>query len=511
MCGFSMERRRTFRAAVAALLGMASAACAAGDWRTSLSLTGSATLTDNVDLAPKGQEETDLYLTVTPSIGARREGARLKANVVYAPSLTVYASSAAPDLFNSLYADASLEAVQDFFFVDANASIYQTFLSPFGSFPSDVGLKTDNRTETYTLSVSPYIKGRIGAEGAYEVRNRTTYTADDASLTNASRYVSWSGRASAPLARRWSWTLEGSRDTTYYTDQRDLESNIARLLLTYRVSPDLALTARAGYEHNNYGLTDTNDAIYGVGLTWTPTPRTLVNGYVEDRYFGTSYNLSASHRRRLSAFTLYGSRDVSTYPQQLLFTLPPGDARSLMNAALTARIPDPVQRQAAVQQLLTATGTPNNILAPTTFYTEQANLVDNVGASIALLGVRNSVVLSVNWVKNQPISQISGQPLPPQLQGISRYETYGAAVDWSLRLTARTRSSLLVSRYYTEQLDTPDDNSTNTQARYQLVTQLSRRTTGSVGVRWTEFNSNLARVSDYTEHAIFATASHNFY
>ena len=40
-----MERRRTFRAAVAALLGMASAACAAGDWRTSLSLTGSATLT----------------------------------------------------------------------------------------------------------------------------------------------------------------------------------------------------------------------------------------------------------------------------------------------------------------------------------------------------------------------------------------------------------------------------------------------------------------------------------
>jgi hypothetical protein len=69
----------------------------------------------------------------------------------------------------------------------------------------------------------------------------------------------------------------------------------------------------------------------------------------------------------------------------------------------------------------------------------------------------------------------------------------------------------LVSRYYTEQLDAPDDNSTNTQARYQLVTQLSRRTTGSVGVRWTEFNSNLARVSDYTEHAIFATASHNFY
>jgi uncharacterized protein (PEP-CTERM system associated) len=231
---------------------------------------------------------------------------------------------------------------------------------------------------------------------------------------------------------------------------------------------------------------------------------------VEDRFFGTGYRLSATHRRRLSSISIYGSRDVSTYPQQLLFTLPPGDARTLMDAALTARIPDPAQRQAAVEQLLTSTGTPATLFVPTTFYFEQNNLVENVGGSVALLGVRNTVVLAANWQSNQPVSRVSGQLLPPQLTGLNRYNTYGASVTWSRRLTGRTSSSFLISRYYTEQLDNEDANSTNSLARLQLTTQFTPKTTGSVGIRWSIFDSELGSLNSYTEHAVFATVSHTF-
>jgi uncharacterized protein (PEP-CTERM system associated) len=498
------------RTAIVLLPGMSTAEALASDWKSTLSLTGRATLTDNVDLAPSGQQEADLYFTVTPSISAIREGARLRASFNYSPSLTAYASDTSAQWTNALSATGNLEAVKDFFFVDASAVVSQTFLSPFGALPADVGLQTGNRTETYGLSVSPYIKGTFGSQGTYEVRNRVAYTDNDVSAASSSTYVYWLARASSPFARRWNWTLEATHSLTSTSDRPDQTSSIGRAILTYEVHPDLSVNLRAGYETNDYGLTDQTNAIYGLGMNWAPTPRTNINGYVEDRFFGTGYRLSATHRRRLSSISIYGSRDVSTYPQQLLFTLPPGDARTLMDAALTARIPDPAQRQAAVEQLLTSTGTPATLFVPTTFYFEQNNLVENVGGSVALLGVRNTVVLAANWQSNQPVSRVSGQLLPPQLTGLNRYNTYGASVTWSRRLTGRTSSSFLVSRYYTEQLDNEDANSTNSLARLQLTTQFTPKTTGSVGIRWSIFDSELGALSSYTEHAVFATVSHTF-
>jgi uncharacterized protein (PEP-CTERM system associated) len=306
------------------------------------------------------------------------------------------------------------------------------------------------------------------------------------------------------------WTLEANRNDTSTQDRPDESSSIVRAILGYQVNPDLSVSARAGYETNDYGFTDSSNSLYGVGLNWTPTPRTSISGYVEDRFFGTGYQLSASHRRRSSSFSLYGSRDVSSYPQQFLFTLPAGDTRSLMDAALTARIPDPAERAAAVQQLINATGTPAALFVPTTFYFEQNNLVERVGASLSLLGVRNTVVLGATWVKSEPVARISGEPLPPSLATANRYQTYSGSISWSRRLTGKTSSNVLVSRYYTEQLEDTDDNSTNTLVRLLLTTRFTPKTSGSVGLRWSIFDSSLGSLNDYTEHAIFATALHTF-
>jgi uncharacterized protein (PEP-CTERM system associated) len=490
-----------------------SASAWAGDWKTSLSLGLRGTLTDNVRGAPPGEEEPDLYVTATPALSMSRQGARLKASLTYAPSLTVYASQTeSSQLANSLAATGSLEAVSDFFFVDASAAISQTFLTPFGALPSDIGTLSENRTEAYGLTVSPYIKSTIGDRVSYELRNTTSYAATDSSLTNGTTNVRWLGRASGPLTQRLDWTLEGTRNTYYsnYSDNQDSRfESVARALLTYGLSSELSFTLRGGYERNNYNAPapDIERSFYGLGFNWAPTSRTAMQGYVEDRFFGTGYNFSASHRHRRSAISLYGSRDTSSYPQ-LLFTLPPGDTRSLLDAALTAQIPDPVKRQAAIEQFLTATGTPSTLLLPNTFYSEQVSLVESLGGSIALLGVRNTVTLSANWRKVESISQFGGTPLPPELAGLDRYITYGSAVNWTYRLTGRTNTSFLLSRYYTEKIDNPEDNSTNTAARLQLNTQFGPRTTGSVGVRWTQFDSAL--FDGYTEHAIFAAGNHVF-
>ena len=61
-----------------------------------------------------------------------------------------------------------------------------------------------------------------------------------------------------------------------------------------------------------------------------------------------------------------------------------------------------------------------------------------------------------------------------------------------------------------EKLDDPDANSTNTLARFQLTTQFTPKTTGSAGIRWSLFDSELGSLNSYTEHAVFATVSHTF-
>jgi uncharacterized protein (PEP-CTERM system associated) len=481
----------------------------AGDWKSELALGARATLTNNVNLGPPGQEEADLYFTVTPSIRTSRQGARLQASLSYRPSLTVYASQAdASKVANSLTATGKLEAVSDFFFVDASASISQTFLTPFGTQPPDIGSITENRAETYAASLSPYIKGRFGAAGTYELRNTTAWSATDSSLTEGSVYVRWSGRASAPLSQRASWSVQGSRSTNYFGENDGLYTDVVRALLTYRLAQDLSMTLRVGYEDNNYALNqNTTGAIYGLGATWTPTPRTNVTGFFEKRFFGTGYNFSATHRHRRTAISLYGSRDVRTYAE-LLFELPPGDTRTLLDALLTARVPDPTQREQAIDQFLLISGAPATLGVPTTYYSQRINLVENLGASLALLGVRNSVILSTYWLRNEPVSTLTGQPLPPEFATLERYITYGASANWSYRLTGRSRASFLVSRSYTRRIDVPEDDSTNTLARLELNTLLGPRTTGSIGVRWTQFDAALR--NSYTEYAIFAAGNHVF-
>jgi len=427
--------------------------------------------------------------------------------------VTVYATQPERSQWaNTLSASGNLEAVSDFFFVDASASISQTFLTPFGTLAPDIGTLNENRAEAYGLRISPYIKSTIGNRVSYELRNTTSYAATDSSLTNASTSVGWLARASGPLTQRLDWTLEGTRNTyysNYSSDQNSRYESVARAFLTYGLSPDLSFQLRGGYEKNNYNAPapDIERSFYGFGVRWAPTPRTSLQGYVEDRFFGTGYNFSATHRHRRTAISLYGSRDTSSYPQ-LLTTLPPGDTRTLLDAAYASQIPDPAKRAAVIEQFLAVTGTPSTLLFPTTYYTERINLLETLGGSVALLGVRNTVTLSVSWTQSEPVSQFGGAPLPPELAGLDRYSTYGVGVNWTHRLTGRTSTSFSLSRYYTEKTDIPDDNSTNTAATLRLNTQLGPRTTASAGVRWSTFHSSLA--DDSTEQAIFVTGYHTF-
>lgn len=67
---------------------------------------------------------------------------------------------------NSLNAFGTLEAVENWLFIDASGNIYQQSISAFGAAPISPGVNTNvnsNITETSTYQVSPYIRGSFAA------------------------------------------------------------------------------------------------------------------------------------------------------------------------------------------------------------------------------------------------------------------------------------------------------------------------------------------------------------
>jgi uncharacterized protein (PEP-CTERM system associated) len=485
---------------------MVGSATGAEDPKVTAGISVSATATDNVNLAPPGQEQADFYFTITPRLGIQHEAPRFKFNASFAPSIVLYASNASNDqLYSNLSAIANLEAISNFFYIDASANTSQTFLSPFAPQPANIGTTTSNRVTTATFTVSPYIKGVTDSGISYSLRNTDTWTDTSSSAANNVYFLGWTGHADQARGL-YSWGVDYEYQNTSYQDQNPLTTELARLRLGYQVDPELGLQLRFGYQTNNYFVAQPDNYIYGLGFNWTPSPRAQVAGYWEQQYFGGSYSLTASYRRRMTAFTLTASRLASTYPQ-LLFTLPPGNTAALLNAALTARFPDPAERQAAVNQFMQQTGLPPTLTAPYGYYTNTVALVQQSTASIAFLGTHNSVILSAFYVDSQNIVQ-PGVSLSTPLVNNSDFTSWGPSASYLHDLSPKSKLILTATWTETKSNVQPFIETTSAYVRLSVTTQLGAKTYGSVGVWRNRFASSTATTA--VQDAVFATLDHAF-
>jgi uncharacterized protein (PEP-CTERM system associated) len=465
-----------------------------------------ATVTDNVNLAPRGSERSDVYLEVSPSIGLRRTGPRLRFDVGYQFSGYLHArEEAQDDSFHNLRASATAEAIDNFLWIDAGANVNQQFFSPIGAQPGDLGLQSANRYTSYSYFVSPYIRGVLPREVQYGLRYRASWSDSNQAVLAAARVEEISGTMDSPT-RRFGWGLDAYAQRTTFRDQEPLEQSLVRGRLNYSVNPDLIATLRLGYERNDYAFADYSGEIYGAGVDWRPTPRTSVNGFWEERFFGSSYALDVSHRRRLHAVQLGFSRSTTTYTQQLL-SLPAGNTLFLLDAALTSRFPDPVERQAAIERFLQQTGLPPTLTSPQAFYTQQILLQERAYASWAIQGVRNAVVFTYSWLDQTPITA-AGALLPPELTPNQNFTQQRLAVSYTRRLSGRTSFNALGDGVQSRSRIAGTFDSDQYLLRLLLSTELSRHTSAFAGARYQRFDATDA--NSYREKAGFVGITYLF-
>ena len=117
----------------------------------------------------------DLILEFIPALAFNREGGRLRVNGTVALNFLGYVdgtqvSSILPNA-NIL---ANLEAIDNFFFVDASLFAGQSVLNPF--LPSSASSSTNNLYTSTQARVAPYFTGNIGPDVSWLVRSDNSYT-----------------------------------------------------------------------------------------------------------------------------------------------------------------------------------------------------------------------------------------------------------------------------------------------------------------------------------------------
>jgi uncharacterized protein (PEP-CTERM system associated) len=466
------------------------------------------TISNNINLAPPGREESGAYLQVAPRIRFTGEGARYSVTGAYELAGYWYTTDRDSSFYSNAFLNGNATLVENLFFLDANARVTQNFLSAFDPVSITPGLASDNVYTTYSYGLSPYLR-RVVSGYDYLLRwdnQWTTYSGEGTDALRDSYYSTLTARVSSPI-RLFGWTVEYIGTDVRFNEQQPFDTDVVRGILYYQANPDLRLSARGGYEWNNYYFNQYSGPIYGAGVDWTPTPRTVLNGFWEERFFGPSYGVNLSHRTRLTGWRLSGSRNISTYPQQ--FAIRPGLTSEVVDAAFTARIPDPVQRAQAVEQFLQQTGLPPVLTQPVYYYNNQIRLVERVDAGFTLYGANSSLVLTAYWTYQEPITAV-GTPIPGLL-ATQTYTTRGASANYTYRLSANTDLSFLALRVYTTYDSDVRPGSTTYNILRGLATfRLSPQSTLFAGVRYQWQDPTTAFYSEYREAGLFGGWDYSF-
>lgn len=493
---------------VASVAGSASAV--SRGWRFEPYVNALETFTNNVNLAPSGNAKGDLVSEITPGIRINGKGGRTSLNGFIAAPIVIYARSDSEN--NQVYPSANLvgnvEAVEKLFYVEAAGSVTQQFFTPFAAQPGSLSSVTQNRYTSTSYRVSPYIKGAALGDITYLLRNNNTWTnqKDTPIETNSSYYNQWLGNVSSPVAPL-GWAVDFDRTDVRFKNQDPQLTQLVRARLEYKVIPQLQVTMGAGYEDNRYSVTDYKGAIYGAGLQWSPTSRTSLAGNWEHRFFGSSYLLTANHRTPFTVWNVRVSRNITSYPEQVVALPAGGNVQGLLSDAFSSKIPDPAQRQAAVNQFIQQRGLPSVLSNPVNLYTQQITLQNYQSATFGLLAVRNTIFFTVFNSKTSAIVG-SGTPLPLGPNSSTDTTQRGGSITWSHKVTPLINLNATAQTSKTFANDAQADKTTQSDFRLTIISPLTARTSVYGGAGYQVFRSN--DTSDYNEATVFAGLNHVF-
>jgi uncharacterized protein (PEP-CTERM system associated) len=467
------------------------------------------TYSNNGNQAPSGQEQPDVAIEVTPQLLLNYRTARLRAAGTLGVTGTTYiGGNRVSTLYPEIDLTGTLEAVRNFFFIDADIVAQREYVSPFA--PRQTSGDA-NAYAYYAYRVAPYIQGTLPGEIDYFLRNDVVWTYATGTLSERfDEGFEWRIRGNLQTARtRLRAIYEYERDYLKFPNQPKFIVEIGRAVGVYQATPEFSVNLRAGYEWEIFPASEGQGPIYGAGFSWRPTPRTDVTAWWEDRFFGSSWQANLSHRTPWFAAAFTSSRRLATSSENLFVVPRSSDVFRSLDAILTSRVPDPIERAQAIRDLMLVTGLPQSLGQPVAIFSQRIDLQESHVLSLGLLGARNSLVLDGYYVSREGITA-TGEPLPPPLRIFTDEIQRGASLTYSRRLARSDSINATVLWQRTDGVDlTADAESTQWTTRVQYNAQIRPRTIGYVGARYVVYRSSTV-FSDFDEAAAFVGVYHRF-
>ncbi len=504
-----------------------SAPAQAVNWRFTPSIGSTVTFSDNVNQSANN-EETGGSLSLTPGFTLQSLGSRrVRANVGYNMSaVTRFGGNSDNDLFHNLGASLKSEVVEDFFFVDANASVSQQLISLFGS-PADASVNDSNRATVGTFSISPYIQKRLGTFANLQARytgGGAIFSDNAASNSNINAFSA--GLTSGTQFNDLSWGLNYSIREANNRDVSDSTFESAVVTLGYALSRKFRVFGTLGEDRNDFiSANETDGSSYSLGFGWSPSRRTSIEMSAGERFFGKTFSFTGRHQTRRAQWSASYSEDVSDISNQFISesdktywvcvvsdggAVPPATENTEVRAYRTDFFP-----VAPFPSCLPQPATPSELLGLGVSFESLLSAGGFLASTVNGVYIIKSLSAGVTWnIRRLDLGlTLRDSKRLYQLLGDAQDEIQSVTASASYRLSPKTRvnSSLSLTRNSADALlnsgvERDDDIATLSLG---LSHRFADKLNGALTFRHTQRDSNAAN-ADYDENSLSASVNMRF-
>jgi uncharacterized protein (PEP-CTERM system associated) len=466
-------------------------------------VTVTETLTDNATLSANSKQAESIT-ELSPGVRITSDYGRVKGYFDYSLSGRASTRSGATNsLQNSLTSFGSVEAVDNFAFMDFSASISQQTISGLGATSPTSNFSNANQTESSTVRVSPYLRGNVAGIADFETRYSYLLNRNQAASDVATKdlLLSLKGR---PSASRLGWSLQASQQSASYSLGRTTESESLLGSLSYALIPQLVFSASAGQEANNYStLAKESSWTNGQGLQWTPSPNASFSASRQTRPFGQSHSINFAYRTARTAWSFTDSQDVTNTPSQAgLVSL--GPIYDLYFAQFAQVEPDPVKRALLVNSFLQTNGINPNTVVVSNFLTSAVAVQRRQALSFSLLGIRDTITVAATHTDTSRLDTLS--TAIDDLVNSNAVRQTGLSVNYAHRLTPDMAMSVTALNQRSSDSSGLQETTSNS-LNFGVTARLGLRTSAAVNARRVVFDS---KASPYNETAITGTVNVQF-
>ena len=449
----------------------------AGDWKLTDSVTTELTVVDRTG----NDASSGLVAQVTPRLTLNGQGGRSRASVDYGLTASLGSSNTDPEaLSHDLRAEGELEAIENFFFLGGRAGAALVGNSATSGRVDSISANNDGR-QTYSLEITPRFRHRLNRYANIVSNNAIDYvdstggsggSGDDSSYGTTVNIGVTSGPVYGPL----SWGVSATQSRTDFDDRED-KTTEADVQLGYQLDRRWRLTSSVGYEDNEVQTDrdNTDGVTWNVGTVWTPNPRTSATLSYGQRYIGSIYSGTLTHRTRKTNLTVDLSRDVT-------------NRRSL-------RLSDPFFQPSETGSLIRTVDGVRGDFVTTVDETDENFVNTRLRVAVALTGRRTTVTFTGD-VSNREF----------EVSDIDE-DSYGLGLNVSRQLGGGYSASLAAN--YDQADDTSSGDSNTYDLSLSLSKQLSPNTSASVEVLHRERSASNSD-DDFSENRIAVSLSTSF-